>query len=108
MFFFKQKTAYEILACLEFRRVLFRSTGRGPLPDADPAHRAAGRDRPPRRGRAAQPLQAAPARPGADRQRISRRAVPPGRKSDVKGKSVDLGGRRILKKKSNIKNLLPK
>src|SRR3712207_8443625 len=24
-FFFKQKTAYEILACLEFRRVLFRS-----------------------------------------------------------------------------------
>src|ERR1035437_10530003 len=25
VFFFKQKTAYEILACLEFRRVLFRS-----------------------------------------------------------------------------------
>src|SRR3712207_8706130 len=25
MFFFKQKTAYDILACLEFRRVLFRS-----------------------------------------------------------------------------------
>src|SRR3712207_7572818 len=24
-FFFKQKTAYDILACLEFRRVLFRS-----------------------------------------------------------------------------------
>src|SRR6266542_5506069 len=27
-FFFKQKTAYEMLPCLEFRRVLFRSRGR--------------------------------------------------------------------------------
>src|SRR5882762_774406 len=26
-FFFKQKTAYEIQVCLEFRRVLFRSSG---------------------------------------------------------------------------------
>src|SRR3712207_8811319 len=26
MFFFKQKSAYEVLACLEFRRVLFRSS----------------------------------------------------------------------------------
>jgi len=28
-FFFKQKTAYEILAWLEFRRVLFRSADEG-------------------------------------------------------------------------------
>src|SRR5215467_14999085 len=28
-FFFKQKTAYEITRCLEFRRVLFRSRGGG-------------------------------------------------------------------------------
>src|SRR3712207_7045895 len=28
-FFFKQNTAYEILAWLEFRRVLFRSLGQG-------------------------------------------------------------------------------
>src|SRR6266516_7449322 len=27
LFFFKQKTAYEIVRCLEFRRVLFRSHG---------------------------------------------------------------------------------
>src|SRR5690606_40074912 len=27
-FFFKQKTAYEIFTCLEFRRVLFRSGGK--------------------------------------------------------------------------------
>src|SRR3712207_225781 len=30
-FFFKQKTAYEILALLEFRRVLFRSLAEPPL-----------------------------------------------------------------------------
>src|SRR5947209_8908184 len=30
IFFFKQKTAYEILACLEFRRVLFRSRDKMP------------------------------------------------------------------------------
>src|SRR5882672_11119306 len=31
-FFFKQKTAYEITVCLEFRRVLFRSiTAPGPV-----------------------------------------------------------------------------
>src|SRR5215203_6920674 len=32
-FFFKQKTAYEILARLEFRRVLFRSRARAGRPD---------------------------------------------------------------------------
>src|SRR5438034_11533689 len=32
-FFFKQKTAYEIPVCLEFRRVLFRSR----MPDREPA-----------------------------------------------------------------------
>src|SRR3712207_9266880 len=31
-FFFKQKTAYEILACLEFRRVLSRSAAALPPP----------------------------------------------------------------------------
>src|SRR5437016_13282399 len=31
MFFFKQKTAYEIGQCLEFRRVLFRSAALRPI-----------------------------------------------------------------------------
>src|SRR5205807_6027478 len=32
VFFFKQKTAYEITRCLEFRRVLFRSAKAADLP----------------------------------------------------------------------------
>src|SRR5260363_312171 len=44
-FFFKQKTAYEMIWCLEFRRVLFRShrpDGNEPRGDgADPGPRAA-------------------------------------------------------------------
>src|SRR3970282_2574101 len=72
--FFKQKTAYDIVMCLEFRRVLFRSAG-------------------------AASSRWSTARPSSARSRSgpssSRRSE---RKSVVEGKSVDLGGRRILTK----------
>src|SRR3712207_9314710 len=84
-FFCKQKTAYEILASLEFRRVLFRSRD----PHVEVAHRgvAVGREhegeRVERRAR-----------------RWSCRGRGGNRKSVAEGKSVDLGGRRIIKNKN--------
>src|ERR1035437_8684235 len=74
-FFFKQKTAYDILASLEFRRVLFRSAWRGLT--------LGWRDH------------------GLRRARTGRSGVPD-RKSVVWGKSVDLGSRRIIKKKKKL------
>src|SRR3712207_9331480 len=94
-FFFKQKTTYEILACLGFRRVLFRSAAgdvrqaRRPDGPAPAGHR-----------------RAVPAAPGRGGGRGVRppvlRLLPAGdRKSVGEGKSVDLGGRRNIKKKKN-------
>src|SRR2546426_7501029 len=91
-FFSNQKTAYEITRGLEFRRVLFRSRA-----DGDGRVRGAGaggsperRPPPPRRG-------GDPPRHGARRY-----AHPPeiGRASCRE--SVDLGGRRIIKKKKKV------
>src|SRR5437773_12511780 len=57
--FFKQKTAYEIVMCLEFRRVLFRSKGSKmrAASSTDPAC-------PPRRPRASSSPSAARTAPG--------------------------------------------
>src|SRR5215471_12386173 len=71
-FFFKQKTAYDVSTCLKFRRVLFRSKSSTEA--------------------------------GIIEHLCQRLRQPPGvadldRKSVVKGKSVDLGGGRLTKKK---------
>src|SRR3712207_9566960 len=96
-FFFKQKTAYEILAWLEFRRVLFRSGA----------------------GRLINVMEDLGLGTKATRPNIIQNLYDRGyvhddplvltekgvkaRKSVVQGKSVDLGGRRIIKKKINAK-----
>src|SRR5258706_15903017 len=91
-FFFKQKTAYEIGQGLEFRRVLFRSgpTTCGP-------------------GELGRPNAAGPHVVGAGSPPIlSREEAGKDRKRVVEGKRVELGGRRIIKKKKiekgNVKN----
>src|SRR3546814_14324919 len=112
LFLFKQKTAYELrISDLEFRRVLFRSCLR---------HRGRERRRyarvgPPLRsgGICRRPGARGDARGGTPRllcrhERAGRRAFLD-RKSVVSGKSVsvrvDLGGRRIIKKKNVEENI---
>src|SRR5579862_10000304 len=74
-FFFKQKTAYEMELRLEFRRVLFRSLGRERARDEQRVDEALD-------GGARQDVEAA---------EIGR--------ASCRERSVDLGGRRIIKKK---------
>src|ERR1035438_10909609 len=80
LFFFKQKTAYEMPKCLEFRLVLFRSQA------GDWARWSSGR---------------------AGTRGFSGCWSWPDRKSVVEGKSGDLGGRRIIKKKRSRVIYLP-
>src|SRR3712207_9594744 len=100
-FIFKQKPAYELLAWLEFRRVLFRT-----VPPAARHARTASSAGPCALRFSANPATVRSASHSYASARARR--TPPtyrrtsslrDRKSVVSGKSVDLGGRRIIKKK---------
>src|SRR3712207_9578575 len=95
MLFFEHKAAYEILARLEFRRVLFRS---GPTARS---RRSGKRYRSARAG-CRGPCRCGPGRGGRGRCRRPGGTRAADRKSVVLGKSVDIGGRRMISKTQEI------